>query len=147
MRRFAALTLGALLALNLVATTAAAPPPRLLALPVIGIQTIGVDGSFLDAQEGEGRTVISAFVETGSLDSRCLATLSETNIAGMIKELYCAPRQVVGPDGRTQNGLFLHIFLNGEAPEDVGIVLNYYQERMVTNPQPIPCTTTEAGFC
>lgn len=147
MRRSLGIAVGMLLALNLVASAAAAPPPKLIAIPVIGIQTVEVDESFLDAPEGEGRSVVSAFVETGSLNGHCLATLSETNIAGMVKELYCAPRQVVGPDGRTQNGLFLHIFLDAEAPEGMAIVLNYYQERMVTNPAPIPCTTTEAGSC
>lgn len=148
MRRLMGVALAALLTLNLTATVlAAGGPARFLAIPVLGIQTVGLDESFLDGAEGDQRRVFSAFVETGSLDGRCLATLSEANIAGIVKELYCAPRQVVGPDGRTMNGLFLHVFLNEEAPQGAGLVLNFYQERMVSSSSPIPCRTTQNGAC
>ena len=144
MRRFGVVT-AILLSLALASTVmAAGGPGKLFALPVIGIQTVALDEGHLEASEGDGRSVIAAFIETGSLDSRCLATLSEANIAGIVKELYCAPRQVAA-EGRLMNGLFLHIFLDTEAPEDMHLVVNYYQERMVTNPAPIPCRTTESG--
>lgn len=137
MRRFTAIGLGLVLSVMLVAVTAAAPPPKFFHLLRIGIQNIHLDDTFVS---GGGLDEMKALVETGSLDPRCLATLSEANFVGGvgITMLFCNPRQIER-DGRLMNGLAVRIFFTGAVQPGATVDVNYYQERMRTNPAPIPC--------
>ena len=135
MDRASAIGLGLVLPVVLVAVATAAQPTLSTAIPSIGIQNVHLDGDFVWS---DVPNEMAAFVETGSLDPRCLATFSETNVAGVVKTLYCAPRQIER-DGRTMSGIFLHVFFDGEVPEGATVDVNYYQEHMRTNPAPIPC--------
>ena len=135
MHRFSAVGLGLVLSIASVAVVAAAAPTLATAIPTIGIQTIQLNDDFVPTTNPDE---MAAFVETGSLDARCLATLSESNVADLVKTLWCAPRQIER-DGRLMNGLFVHIFFNASIPEGATVDVNYYQERMRTNPVAIPC--------
>jgi hypothetical protein len=137
LNRLLAVGLGLVLSISTVAVVAAAAPTLATAIPSIGIQNVQLNGDFVPPANPDE---MAAFVETGSLDSRCLATLAEANFAGGvgIKMLFCNPRQIER-DGRLMSGLALRIFFDGDAPEDVIVHVNYYQERMRTNPAPIPC--------
>ena len=52
--------------------------------------------------------------------------------------MYCAPRQIER-DGRLMNGIFLHVFLDEAPPAGSIVVLNYYQEHLITGGTAIPC--------
>jgi hypothetical protein len=134
MRRLIGLALALSLVVAAVPSAAGAGKP--VALPAIGIQTVELTTAFV----AESGSEFSGFVETGSLDARCLISLSETTIAGIVRSAYCAPRQIAADDGRLMNGLFLHVFADQAIPADGVVVVNYYQERMATNPTTaIPC--------
>lgn len=136
MRRTLGLGLALALTISLAGVTAAAGrPSRPIAIPQIGIQTVELTGDFVPAA---GTWELSGFVETGSLDGHCLVSLQETTIAGIVRSVYCAPRQIER-DGRLMNGIFIHVFLDAEAPPETYVSVNYYQEQMVTNPAAIPC--------
>ncbi len=137
MRRFIALGLGLVLSVLLVAVAVAAAPKLATSIPSIGIQNIHLDKEFVWS---ERPTEMSAFIETGSLNPRCLATFSETNFAEQVsaKTLYCNPRQITR-DGRPMNGLAVRIFFDESVPTGFTLDVNYYQEGMRTNPAPIPC--------
>jgi hypothetical protein len=137
LHRLLAVGLGLVLSTATVAVVAAAAPTLATAIPAIGIQNVQLNEDFVWSG---APAEMAAFIETGSLDSRCLATLAEANFAGGvgIKMLFCNPRQIER-DGRLMNGLALRVFLDADAPGDVIVHVNYYQERMRTNPAPIPC--------
>jgi hypothetical protein len=136
MRRFIGLALALSLVLAAVPSVSLAGKP--VAIAAIGIQTVELRADVVGADS----LTFSAFVETGSLDSHCLVSLSETNIAGIVRSVYCAPRQIQG-DGRLMNGLFLHVFTDDVIPADGLVVVNFYQERMVASSSPYPCD----GIC
>jgi hypothetical protein len=128
--------LGLAISLVVAAVPQVAGAGRPIAIAAIGIQTVELTAEFV----AESGYEFSGFVETGSLDSRCLISLSETNIAGIVRSVYCAPRQIAADDGRLMNGLFMHVFADEAIPADSVVVVNFYQERMATNPATaIPC--------
>jgi hypothetical protein len=136
MRRLIGLALAFSLVVAAVPTVSGAGRP--VAIAAIGVQTAELRANVVAADS----LTFSAFVETGSLDPHCLVSLSETNIAGIVRSVYCAPRQIQG-DGRLMNGLFLHVFNDDVIPADAVVVVNYYQERMVSSSSPYPCD----GLC
>jgi hypothetical protein len=137
MRRIIGLGLAFMLVLAAVPGVSGAGKP--VAIAAIGIQSAELRTDVVGA---ESRTFV-AFVETGSLDAHCLASLSETNIPGIVRSLYCAPRQIQGGDGRLMNGLFLLVLTDDVIPADAFVVVNFYQEHMVASSSPYPCD----GLC
>jgi len=136
MRRITGLGLALLLVLAAVPGVSGAGKP--VAIAAIGIQSADLRADVVGA---ESRAFV-AFVETGSLDAHCLASLSETNIPGIVRSVYCAPRQIEG-DGRLMNGLFLLVLADDVIPADSFVVVNFYQEHMVASSSPYPCD----GLC
>lgn len=101
------------------------------ALP-IGATYLELNDSHLNGNE------IWAFVETGSLQNRCLATLAETNFAGVPALLFCHPRIAFG-----QSGVTVRVFFT--APPEPGLVLNLtlFQEGAKHYQQPVMCTADD----
>jgi hypothetical protein len=132
MRRL--LGLGLALALVLAAVPGASGAGKPLAIYAIGIQTAELNADFAEP----GNNVLAGFVETGSLEPACLVSLSYTNVAAYIRAIQCAPWQIER-DGRLMNGVFLRVTVDAGLPDDAALVLNYYQEHLVTAPGPIPC--------
>jgi hypothetical protein len=54
---------------------------------------------FGDGQVTDNRFAVRAFVPTGSLNTNCLATLSESNNAVPGMTVFCAPREFQGQQG------------------------------------------------
>jgi hypothetical protein len=136
MRRIIGLGLALVVVLAAVPGVSGAGKP--VALAAIGIQSADLRADVVGA---ESRAFV-AFIETGSLDTHCLASLSETNIPGIVRSVYCAPRQIQG-DGRLMNGLFVLVLADDVIPADAFVVVNFYQEHMVASSSPYPCD----GLC
>lgn len=93
----------------------------------IGVYRVELDASF---REPAAPSVLAAFVETGSQNDRCLATLSELAAPGtdqMPFSVFCAPRNPTF-DGNALEGVWLHIFFFDDPGEDVYLAVNVYQE-------------------
>lgn len=93
----------------------------------IGVYRVELDGTF---REPSAPSVLAAFVETGSQNSRCLATLAEAAAPGtdqMPFAVFCAPRNPTY-DGNALEGVWLHIFYFDDPGENVYLAINVYQE-------------------
>ena len=108
----------------------------------IGIETVQLNGTHLSPSNPNE---MRAFVETGSVDSHCLATLSEANFAGDvgISMLFCAPRAPIHADGFQRQGILLSVFFDGVPDEDVVLAVNLYQEHARFYEAPVLCQSSD----
>jgi hypothetical protein len=105
----------------------------------IGIQTIALDASH---RSTGNPSEIAAFVETGSQDSRCLATLNELS-GPLPRALFCAPRNPTIDGVHPVEGVWLHVFFEEDLGEDVFLSVNLYQEGSRFFGPPVRCEAAE----
>jgi hypothetical protein len=85
---------------------------------------------------------VALFVETGSTDEHCLATLHESQLEAPVQELYCAHRTATFDGGATHvEGLWIHVFFADDPGESMGLWVNVYQEGAKSYGQPMYCFT------
>ncbi len=97
-------------------------PPVTVPSHVLRADTVEITADELTSD----RTVVRAFVPTGSSSPRCLATLSETNWPMPGISVFCAPRGFNG-----QAGIVVSAFLSQQIPEDLPnyvLLVTVYQE-------------------
>lgn len=127
MRRLAVTLLAPLMAVTLAIGTVAAVGNTWKAPPfsAIGVHNFAVDGSFRDPGN---ESVLSIFVETGSLSPNCLVSLNE--IAGNASDvgtIFCSSRYPDFGDGNVA-GVWLHVFFFEDPGPELYLALNVYQE-------------------
>ena len=88
--------------------------------PPIGAGTV----VFGDGQVTENRFYVRAFIPTGSLNTHCLATLSDSNFAVPGMSVFCSPRVFEG-----EPGLLFSVFFPQQIPEGFTLSATIYQER------------------
>ena len=130
MRRFVVVVAAALIAVALaVGAVAGAGNPSKPIIPAIGIATLGeIDNSFWEFTDESGLTVLSVWAETGSDRTTCLATMNESRNGVAVNDLYCSSRTVILEDGKSHDGVYLHLFLAAPLPAESGFWVNVYQE-------------------
>jgi hypothetical protein len=100
------------------------------ALP-IGAVRISISHAQVNPDEG---TVVRAFVATGSLNNKCLATLAESNFASTGITMFCAPRN---PSGH--KGILVSVFFPNPPPDDLILDVTVYQEGARFYAKPVLC--------
>ena len=115
------------------------PPWKAPPFAAIGIETIHLDASH---RSTTNPSEIVAFVETGSQNGRCLATLNE--LAGPLpRALFCAPRNPTIDGVQPIEGIWLHIFFDEDPGEDLFLSVNLYQEGARFYAPPVRCEAAE----
>jgi hypothetical protein len=79
--------------------------------------------AFGDDQVTSNRFTVRAFVPTGSLDTNCLATLSESNNATPGITVFCAPREFQG-----QKGILFSAFFPQPIPSGLFLSATVHQD-------------------
>ena len=126
--------------------------PKAPPLASIGVYTAVLDPTldYREAQSGGAATVLSVFVETGSTNTACLATLNEMwyqagGGPANVERLFCASRNpTIG--GVVRHGAYLHVFLDGDVgapapgnPNYLNLQINVYQEGAQYYRAPVYC--------
>ena len=78
---------------------------------------------------------LAAFVPTGSLNQKCLATFAESNFPVAGVTMFCAPR---APSGLGQ-GVWIHIFFPFPPPPQFLYIVTVYQEGARSYGTPVLC--------
>ena len=125
------LVLVALLAVTLAGIRAQSVSPSHPSIP-IGTAYIALNSSHVNPSEG---SVIRAFVPTGSVSPKCLATLGDSNFAQAGNVIYCVPRQ---PSGLGM-GVVAVIFFPGMPPNDLVANITLFQEGALRYGTPVLC--------
>lgn len=125
--------------------------PKAPPLASIGIYTAVLDPftDYREAESGGGATVLSVFVETGSGNTACLATLNEmwyeVEPGAHVTNLFCASRNPT-INGVVLHGVYLHVFFDrdvgGPAPANLNYLhlqINVYQEGAKYYRAPVYC--------
>jgi hypothetical protein len=91
-----------------------------------------------------GTSEIRAFVPTGSLNTKCLATLAETNFVQTSMSMFCAPR--VLPDQR--QGVMVSVFYEFPPPDDLILLVTLFQQGAKRYGTPVLCpVVADGGTC
>jgi hypothetical protein len=115
------------------------PPWKAPPFAAIGVQTIALDASHRSV---DSPSELVAFVETGSQNSRCLATLNE--LAGPLpRALFCAPRNPTIDGVNPVEGIWLHVIFDEAPGEDLFLSVNVYQEDARFFGPPVRCGAAE----
>ncbi len=125
------LVLVALLAVTLAGIRAQSVSPSHPSIP-IGTAYFALNSSHVNPSEG---SVIRAFVPTGSVNPKCLATLGDSNFAQAGNVIYCVSRQ---PSGLGK-GVVAVIFFPGIPPNDLVANITLFQEGALQYGTPVLC--------
>ncbi|PYT56815.1 MAG: hypothetical protein DMG35_21395 [Acidobacteria bacterium] len=125
------LALAALLAATLAGIRAQSVSPSHPSIP-IGAAYIALNSSHVNPSES---SVIRAFVPTGSVNPKCLATLGDSNFAQAGNVIYCVPRE---PSGLGK-GVVAVIFFPGIPPNDLVANITIFQEGALHYGTPVLC--------
>jgi hypothetical protein len=125
--------------------------PKAPPLASIGIYTAVIDPTLDYREAGSGGKVLSIFVETGSTNTACLATLNEVwrdaGIVGpfvSVQQLWCSSRSPT-IDGVVLHGVMLHVFFDADVGEGLNLQINVYQEGAKYYRAPVPCDQINCG--
>jgi hypothetical protein len=92
----------------------------------IGIESVHATPEF---RVPESPSEVALFVETGSDNEHCLATLQESQANSPVRELFCAHRTATFDGGSTSvEGIWLHLFFASDPGEMLDLWVNVYQE-------------------
>lgn len=92
----------------------------------IGIQSVRATPEFR-VPESPGE--VALFVETGSDNEHCLATLQESQTFIPVQELFCAHRTATFDGGSTYvEGIWLHVFYASDPGEKLDLWVSVYQD-------------------
>ena len=86
---------------------------------------------------------VAMFVETGSANEHCLATLSESQLEAPVQELYCAHRTATFDGGAPVEGIWIHVFFAADPGDGMDMWITVLQEGATSYGMPRYCFTEQ----